>query len=44
MRVLFRNGGSEFHNLEAVYKKGPSFRPVLDLGIDKRPFEDDLSE
>ena len=42
--VVLRDVGIEFHNREAEYEKERSYSAVLDLGTDKRPFEDDLND
>ena len=41
---VLRDGGNEFHNLEAECENERSYCVVLNLGTDKGPFEDDLSE
>ena len=42
--VVLRDVGIEFHNREAECEKERSYSAVLDLGTDKRPFEDDLND
>ena len=42
--VVLRDVGIEFHNREAECEKERSHSAVLDLGTDKRPFEDDLND
>ena len=42
--VVLREVGMEFHNREAECEKERWYSAVLDLGTDKRPFEDDLND
>ena len=42
--VVLRDVGIEFHNREAECEKERSYSAVLDLGPEKRPFEDDLND
>lgn len=36
--------GNAFHNLEAECENERSYSAVLDLGTERRPFDDDLNE
>ena len=42
--VVLKDCGNEFHSLEAECEKEQSNSADRDLGINKRPFSDDLNE
>ena len=42
--IALKDCGNEFHSLEAECEKERSNSADRDLGIDKRPFSDDLNE
>ena len=42
--VVLKEFGNEFHSLEAEFENERSNSADRDLGIDKRPFSDDLNE